>query len=60
MDVLNLSPVAPREGRVSRNFIYFFIECNNVVAPREGRVSRNGSEGQYLLGAEPSRPARGV
>ena len=33
--------VAPREGRVSRNYV---IECQGKftsVAPREGRVSRN-------------------
>ena len=34
-------PVAPREGRVSRNSIEYIREIGIIVAPREGRVSRN-------------------
>ena len=33
--------VAPREGRVSRNYIDFLLGDGLLVAPREGRVSRN-------------------
>ena len=39
----NLITVAPREGRVSRNFCNFKTVVINVVAPREGRVSRNSA-----------------
>ena len=33
--------VAPREGRVSRNWCVVDGICHLLVAPREGRVSRN-------------------
>ena len=33
--------VAPREGRVSRNYNDGLSLYRNQVAPREGRVSRN-------------------
>ena len=35
--------VAPRKGRVSRNFIKFLSSKSKSVAPRKGRVSRNAS-----------------
>ena len=43
--------VAPREGRVSRNYDYNADVETKRVAPREGRVSRNsatidGEDGQ--------------
>ena len=39
--MLNVA-VAPREGRVSRNYIDFLLgDGLLLVAPREGRVSRN-------------------
>ena len=38
----NEAVVAPREGRVSRNFIRADLSGTDIgVAPREGRVSRN-------------------
>ena len=36
--------VAPREGRVSRNFSINSVQNRQHVAPREGRVSRNDSK----------------
>ena len=33
--------VAPREGRVSRNYLWADRASIQIVAPREGRVSRN-------------------
>ena len=36
-----ISPVAPREGRVSRNLVEMYAAYLYRVAPREGRVSRN-------------------
>ena len=38
------APVAPREGRVSRNWQWDYGQKLRIVAPREGRVSRNQEE----------------
>ena len=51
--------VAPREGRVSRNYATPNNGRYRMVAPREGRVSRNGK--QYLGQHEPEgRAPRGA
>ena len=53
--------VAPREGRVSRNFLNGSFERQlQRVAPREGRVSRNSVATNILTTTFLSRPARGV
>ena len=55
----DVAPVAPREGRVSRNTTDARKGYFCLVAPREGRVSRN----IFRIVANQiikSRPARGV
>ena len=52
--------VAPREGRVSRNYNRLSHFPRTYVAPREGRVSRNLPVPHTARHSVPSRPARGV
>ena len=51
--------VAPREGRVSRNFVMISKPGLLTVAPREGRVSRNEKQREFYPGIN-SRAPRGA
>ena len=51
---------APREGRVSRNYVLMKDGKPVKDAPREGRVSRNPRNKVKMSDPIMTRPARGV